>query len=109
MLKTKLLCAILLISFLSCTEVPTLEVLQRTIAFLKIVEIDGKKYIPYEDAYCNERMYKYSIDYTGPIGYSNTIPLENCNKIVGYDPQTYVLVTDYFEEIRKLAIKEIND
>ena len=54
----------------------------------------------YENSRCLERQYKYSKEYIGPVGSTKEVPIEYCDKMLGYDPETYLKVLKFMEDVR---------
>jgi hypothetical protein len=96
-----------LIFFLSTScAVKVRDTLQCSPVF-KYVEIEAIGYISMEESYCICRQYRFNEDYVGPVpaGPVTYEPIQSCNKLIGWSPKEYALVSNYWEELRR-AIKE---
>lgn len=91
---------LLLLVFISCQNIPTKTVEETSISFFQIVEIDGKKYIPYNDSLCAARFFEFSKQYIGPRSAFLEVPMEKCNRIIGFSPDAYVEYREYLEAVR---------
>ena len=101
---TKKLLKILLITCLSaCKEPEIADQPQRTIVLnLERDQENGRLYVKEENSICLERMYRYSEKFLGPVSQSVEIPIEQCNKLIGNEPASYVKITNFLEEVRSL-------
>jgi hypothetical protein len=100
MLKLKLILMLLLISFLSSckNQFPSIEPQVRCINVLLVEkDVDGDKFY---SGYCRCHLYEWSIDRIGRVGESIDYDLAKCNKLIGFEPDTYSNVYIWWENIR---------
>jgi len=71
----------------SCKGIPTLDVKQRI--------------FDYQNSRCVERDYRYSSQYIGPFGSQSEVSIEKCDKLIGFDPETYTEVFEWQEARRR--------
>lgn len=100
MQKAKLLLILLLITFLSSckNDFPAIKPQVRCVNVLleeKIIE--G---VPYYAGYCRCHLYEWSSSRIGRIGDSVDYELAKCNKLVGFEPDTYGTIYMWWESIR---------
>ena len=53
-----------------------------------------------EDSYCRCHSYEWTIDRIGRVGESTNYEIQKCDKLIGFEPDTYVNVYTWFESIR---------
>ena len=100
MQKLKLILILLLINFLSsCKDgFPTIEPQVRCINVLLVEkDVDGDKFY---SGYCRCHLYEWSADRIGRVGESVNYDLLKCNKLIGFEPDTYGKVYIWWESIR---------
>lgn len=95
----KNLLKILLISSLSACNTPQIRDLDQKQIFL-VFNDDGSLNI--ESSGCFVRLYRHSVDYIGPIGDAVEVPLIDCSKVIGYNPQDYGDLYRYQEQVRRI-------
>lgn len=70
------------------------------------VEIDGRRYIDVEESSCFCRQYRFSLEYVGPVSEAEELDLMDCNKSVGHPPDSYLELSQWYEEVRTWASKK---
>lgn len=99
MRKTKILLAMLLTSFLSCTSVPTIEEEQCSVFF----DFNEDGSINEDGSACFCRMYRFSPESVGPIGQETVKDLVDCDRIIGFYPDGYQQVQEWAEQARQAS------
>lgn len=59
--------------------------------------VDGGKYY---SGFCRCHLYEWTSERIGRIGESTDYELAKCNKLIGFEPDTYVNVYTWWESIR---------
>lgn len=59
--------------------------------------IDG---VPFYSGYCRCHTYEWSIDHIGRVSESANYELMKCNKLIGFEPDTYEKLWTWWEEVR---------
>lgn len=96
------LCLMSLIAFLNgCQSLPGELITKQKFIFMKVVEVDGKKFVNLDDSFCAEREYKYSKQFIGPITKYQKVSFDQCNKLTGETPVQYTAKANWFEDVRK--------
>ena len=102
MLQMLLLSAIPLTIFLSgCQSRPDQLIQHQRFIHFEYIEIQGKRYIDLETSFCLEREYQYSLQNLGPVTKFKNVSIENCDKLTGYDPVSYVRVHNFLDDVRR--------
>jgi hypothetical protein len=100
MQKTKKLLTLLLIIFLSSCkdQFPAIKPQIRCVnVFLEERIIDG---VQFNSGYCRCHLYEWSMDRIGRVSESEDYPMSKCNKLIGFEPDTYVSIYTWWESIR---------
>lgn len=94
-----ILIAVLIIFLSGCRDnFPTINPQVRCVNVLMDSQIiDGTTYY---SGYCRCHLYEWSSDRIGRIGDSVDYSLEKCNKLIGFEPDTYEKVWTWWESIR---------
>jgi hypothetical protein len=96
-LKMKLILP-LMILISGCNEFPVITPQKRCVnVLLEEVVIND---ISYRSGYCRCHLYEWSRDRIGRIGDSTNFPMSKCDKLIGFEPDTYANVWTYWESIR---------
>ena len=100
MQKQKVILMLLLISFLSSckNQFPSIEPQVRCVNVLmdeKIIE--G---ISYHSGFCRCHLYEWNANRIGRVGESTDYELAKCNKLIGFEPDTYTTIYTWWENIR---------
>lgn len=101
MLKLTLRLMLLLIALtsLSCKKgFPSIEPQVRCVNVLldeKVIE--G---VPYYSGYCRCHLYEWTASNIGRVSDSTNYELQKCNKLIGFEPDTYTKVWTWWEDIR---------
>ena len=87
----------LLISFLSlaaCQNAPTIRDTEQCFVYLGETQ---------DESFCGCRQYRFSEDYVGVVPGSQPVlhPLDYCHKLIGWRPDEYLEVTNYWGEVRR--------
>ena len=53
-----------------------------------------------EDSYCRCHLYEWTIDRIGRVGESTNYEIQKCDKLIGFEPDVYVNVYTWWEDIR---------
>lgn len=100
MQKLKLLLIAPWILFLNgCKDqFPTIEPQVRCVnVLLEKKSIEG---IPFYTGYCRCHNYEWTIERIGRVGNSIDYSMEKCDRLVGFEPDTYEKIYMWWEEIR---------
>ena len=103
MLKIRsLLISLLTIYLSSCaslkTEMPKIAPQQRCIVvFTSKQYIDG---IDYRTGYCRCHLYEWDESHIGRITESVDYSLDRCDKLIGFEPDSYAAVWSWWENLR---------
>jgi hypothetical protein len=92
---------ILLISFLSGCQVPTIADQIQCAVNISITEENGRRYINENESTCACRMYRWNSGYIGPVGVGWEEDITYCNKFIGLSPDGYQNKYIYEEDIRE--------
>jgi hypothetical protein len=65
--------------------------------FLDEKIIDG---VNYYSGYCRCHMYEWAPDRIGRVGDSTDYQITKCNKLIGFEPDTYGNIYNWWESIR---------
>jgi len=98
--KLKLtLMLLLIISLSSCKGgFPTIEPQLRCVSvLLNEKDVDGDKYY---SGFCRCHLYEWTSERIGRVGESVDYELVKCNKLIGFEPDTYGKVYIWWENIR---------
>lgn len=95
----KILILLLIISLSSCKgDFPSIKPQVRCVSVLMSEEIING--IPHYSGYCRCHLYEWSSARIGRIGESVDYDLLKCNKLIGFEPDTYVNVWTWWESVR---------
>ena len=106
-MKTLILITLLFLSACNTPQVRDLPQKNLQLVF-EIDDETGRRYINEEKSSCFYRHYRHSQDYLGPIGQEGELDVAECNDMIGYSPDEYVELSDYFEAVRRLLNKQLN-
>lgn len=53
-----------------------------------------------ENSYCRCHLYEWNIDRIGRVGESVNYDIQKCNKLIGFEPDTYGNIYNWWEQIR---------
>lgn len=53
-----------------------------------------------EDSYCRCHLYEWTADRIGRVNESTNYPIQKCDKLIGFEPDTYVSIYTWWESIR---------
>lgn len=95
----KILILVLIISLNSCS-IPEIEDLEQCSPEFHFILENGKRYINEDLSTCRCRMYQRSPEYFGPVGDSWKEDIYYCNKLIGENPDNYLKVFNFLDEIR---------
>lgn len=103
MLKIRsLLISLSIIYLSSCTylktEIPKIAPQQRCVAVFidkKLIENN-----PYFTGYCRCHLYEWNDVHIGRITESVDYPLDKCDKLIGFEPDSYAAVWSWWENLR---------
>lgn len=85
----------------SCQSFPTIEDQQQCSAFISLeVDSAGRRIVNEVESVCLCRQYKWSKGYVGPVGDLIEKDIEQCNKVIGHLPDSYLEVQDFYERVR---------
>lgn len=84
---------LLLIIFLSSCkdQFPSIEPQTRCVVVLQST---------LEESYCRCHSYEWTIVRIGRVGESTNYPIQKCDKLIGFEPDVYVNVYTWWEDIR---------
>jgi hypothetical protein len=83
-------------------DYPKISDVEQLSPYFHYVQIDNRMYVDVEKSYCFSRKYRMTRKYLGSVGQEKRLPLNVCNKIVGYNQGTYVDVFNFQEAVRVL-------
>ena len=93
--RTNLLLILLLISSPSCKEqIPTIQPQKRCVVVFTSREYDKV------GGYCRCHQYEWTLEHIGRVGESTDYPLEECDKLIGFQPDTYEVIWSWWESLR---------
>lgn len=107
-MKTHLMLLAILSSLLcGCYQAPTVRDTKQCFTYFG-VNTDGT--VNLDESYCGCRAYRFSEEYIGIV--PNTKPwkepLLSCQKLVGWTPDEYEVVSNYWGEVRLWILKVLN-
>lgn len=99
-----ILLLIILSSVIGCKkDFPQINPQLRCVNVLeKEVEIDGEKFY---SGHCRCHLYEWNIQNIGRVGESGNFELKKCDKLIGFEPDTWVVVWTWWENIRLWLIR----
>lgn len=100
---SKVILPLLMMIFLSACEgeqETDIELPQQEVIFPQPVDIAGKLYFEVDAVECNERQYRTSQKFIGPLEKWRRVKIENCHKSIGYRPVSYVRHFNLLEFVR---------
>jgi len=64
---------------------------------------EDEKFISTEKSYCICRVYRFSLDYIGPVTSIEAWkePIQACDRLVGWTPEEYSKKASYWENVRQ--------
>lgn len=103
--KLKLKLILPLIIFLSgCNEFPKIKPQLRCVnVFLDEVLVDG---VAYRSGYCRCHLYEWNSNRIGKVGPSEDYDQLKCNKLVGFEPDSWEKIVTWWESIRLYLIRQ---
>jgi len=105
MQRLKMSMILLLITCLSCNTYAPINDLVQCSPLITLMEENDRRYIDEDNSTCTCRMYRYTIDYVGPVGDIWNEDLLYCNKLVGNTPDEYGELSIWFEKDRLIHNK----
>lgn len=101
MLKQKSRLMLLLTIFLSSSCKDSFPSIQPQVRCVNVLldekVIDG---VSYYSGYCRCHLYEWNMDRIGRIGDSINYDMVKCNKLIGFEPDTYEKIWTWWENIR---------
>lgn len=98
--RAKLILILLSINFLSSCkdQFPAIKPQVRCVnVFLEERIIDG---VQFNSGYCRCHLYEWTINHIGRVSESENYPMSKCNKLIGFEPDPYANVYNWWESIR---------
>ena len=98
-LKSKLILLLIILTSVSCRDnFPAIAPQVRCVNVLMDEKIiDG---VSYYSGYCRCHLYEWNSNHIGRISESTDYDMLKCNKLIGFEPDTYQTVWSWWEEIR---------
>lgn len=98
-LNLRLMLALTILISVSCrNEFPSIAPQVRCVnVLLEEKLIDG---VPYYSGYCRCHSYEWNSSRIGRVGESENFELMKCNKLIGFEPDSWANVWSWWEEIR---------
>lgn len=62
--------------------------------------------VPYYAGYCRCHLYEWTIDHIGKVSDSVDYELKSCDKLIGFQPDTYQKIWSWWEEIRLWLVRK---
>ena len=99
---------LLTISLNSCNTYAPIDDLIQCSPLITLIEENGRRYIDEDNSTCTCRIYRYSIDYVGPVGSIWNEDLSYCNKLTGNPPDEYGELSIWLERDRLIHVRVNN-
>ena len=81
---------------------PRLDIQEQLSPAFAYIEINGVKYIDMNKSRCLSRLYRVDREMVGPVNQEVFIlPIEECNRMIGYAPSEYGSFATWLESMRK--------
>ena len=106
MQKQSLILILALTAYLSSCRggFPSIKPQQRCVNILLDEKIIDD--VPYYTGYCRCHLYEWSINNIGRVSESTDYDMMKCNKLIGFEPDTYQEVFMWWEKIRLFLISD---
>lgn len=98
-LKSRLILLLIILTSVSCRDnFPAIEPQTRCVnVLLEEKIVDG---VPFYSGYCRCHLYEWNSSRIGRVSESTNYELLKCNKLIGFEPDTYEKIWTWWENIR---------